>query len=446
MGMIKRGLALIFGRRDFGLLMGVQFLAQAGDGLFQTAVAKAVAFGGQKGFDVESASSVDELITIVLVLFVPYTLISPFLGVVIDRWDRRKLLFTSNILRAALVGVIAVVGVQTTAEEPVEGLLGTEILPSLVLFLTFMLTLACTRVVLATKSAALPATLDGSSLVEANAVSQLGGALFQLGAAGVAFIASSFLPSWPIVLAGAIVYGAAALMAMAIKRAGEPHPAGRLMEEVSRVARSIAAGVREVARTPKAAVSISTYFWLRFLWSFTIVGVAFIARELVADDDLQVLVLTGGAGAVGAVLGFIMAGRLHERVRTTAMLVLGASAVAGLAVALLGGLEMKLSIALLTFFLGFGFFLGKISLDTMVQESLGDDFRGRAFSLYDIAYNLAWVLAAVIMKLFYEADTRGALIASMGVVFLIGLALLGRAFKRAGLLDANESPSESVAR
>ena len=43
MGMIKRGLALIFQRRDFGLLMGVQFLAQAGDGLFQTAVAKAVA-------------------------------------------------------------------------------------------------------------------------------------------------------------------------------------------------------------------------------------------------------------------------------------------------------------------------------------------------------------------------------------------------------------------
>ncbi|HJR44512.1 MAG TPA: MFS transporter [Actinomycetota bacterium] len=434
MGMIKRGLALIFRRRDFGLLMGVQFLAQAGDGLFQTAVAKAVAFGGQEGFDVESASSVDELITIVLFLFVPYTVISPFLGVVIDRWDRRKLLFVSNVLRAALVGVIALVGVQTTAEEPVTGLLGTEVLPSVLLFLTFMLTLACTRVVLATKAAALPATLDGSSLVEANAVSQLGGALFQLGAAGVAFIASSILPAWPIIVAGAVVYGAAGLMAMVIQRAGEPHPAGRLGEEIARVARSIAAGIREVARTPKAAASISTYFWLRFLWSFTIVGVGFTARELVADKDLQVLILTGGAGAVGAVLGFILAARLHERVKTTARLVLAASAVAGVAVAVLGGLEMKLSIALLTFFLGFGFFLGKISLDTMVQEALGDDFRGRAFSLYDIAYNLAWVLAAVIMKLFYDSDTAGVLVASMGVVFLVGLGLLGAWFKRAGLL------------
>ena len=443
MGMIKRGLALIFQRRDFGLLMGVQFLAQAGDGLFQTAVAKAVAFGGQKGFDVESASSVDELITIVLVLFVPYTIISPFLGVVIDRWDRRKLLSASNLLRAVLVGAIAIVGVQTTAEEPVEGLLGTEILPSVVLFLTFMITLACTRVVLATKAAALPATLDGSSLVEANAVSQLGGALFQLGAAGVAFVASSFLPAWPIVLAGAVVYGAAALLATAIKKAGEPHASHGLAQEIARVARSIVAGFREVARTPKAAASISTYFWLRFLWSFTIVAVGFVARDLVADKDLQVLILTGGAGAAGAVLGFILAARLHDKVRTTAMLVLGASTIAGLAVAILGGLEIKAAIALLTFFLGFGFFLGKISLDTMVQEALGDDFRGRAFSLYDIAYNMAWVIAAVIMKLFYDAETRAALIASVGVAFLLGLIAIARWFKRAGLLTLEP---ESAAR
>lgn len=443
MGMIKRGLALLFNRRDFGLLMGVQFLAQAADGLFQTAVAKAVAFGGQKGFDVEGASTVDELITIVLVLFVPYTIISPFLGVVMDRWDRRKLLFASNGLRAVLVGIIAIFGVSTTAEESVTGLLGAEILPSFLLFLTFMITLAGTRVVLATKAAALPTTLDGSSLVEANAVSQLGGALFQLGAAGVAFVASGFLPVWPIVLVGAVVYGAAGLLALVIKRAGEPHPSLGLLQEIARVARSILAGLREVARTPKAAASISTYFWLRFLWSFTIVGVGFVARDLVADQDLQVLILTGGAGAVGAVLGFVLAARLHERVRTTAMLVLGASSVAGLAVAVLGGLEMRLSIAVLTFFLGFGFFLGKISLDTMVQEALGDDFRGRAFSLYDIAYNLAWVAAAVIMKLFYDQDTRGALIASVGVAFLLGLIFIGRWFKRAGLLSLTP---ESAAR
>ena len=50
-----------------------------------------------------------------------------------------------------------------------------------------------------------------------------------------------------------------------------------------------------------------------------------------------------------------------------------------------------------------------------------DDFRGRAFSLYDIAYNLAWIVAAAVMNLFYSKDGQGLLLAGMGVVFLVGL-------------------------
>jgi len=70
----------------------------------------------------------------------------------------------------------------------------------------------------------------------------------------------------------------------------------------------------------------------------------------------------------------------------------------------------------------------------MVQEALGDDFRGRAFSLYDIAYNVAWVVAATIMQLYWTADLQGALLAAMGVAFMIGLGLIGLWYRRAGLL------------
>jgi predicted MFS family arabinose efflux permease len=154
------------------------------------------------------------------------------------------------------------------------------------------------------------------------------------------------------------------------------------------------------------------------------------------DDDLQILVITGGAGALGAVLGFIMANRLTARFTTPAYLVIAASALAGVATAVLGALTLKISLALLTFCLGFGFFLGKISLDTMVQEALGDDFRGRAFSLYDISYNLAWVVAAGVLKLFYTEERQGLLLASMGIVFLLGVGLIANWYRRAGLLNA----------
>lgn len=420
MGMLKRGLALIFRQRDFGLLMGVQFAAQAGDGIVQTALAKYIVFGGQKGFEVEGARSPEELLRIALYVFVPYSVISPFLGVVIDRWDRRRLLFLANGLRAAVVLLV--------------GLVGVSAVPDAALFVAFMLTLASTRLVLATKSAALPATLDGSSLVEANAVSQLGGAAFQLGGLAVAFAATKFIPVGPVVIVGAAVYAGGAATALLIKRVGEVRARSTFRAELARVVRNIAAGLREVARIPKAAASISTYFWIRLLWSFSIAGIGLVARELVADDDLQILILTGGAGAVGAGLGFLTAGVLSARAKTTGHVVLLSSTLAGIAVTILGGLEVKIAIAVLTFFLGFGFFLGKISLDTMVQEALGDDFRGRAFSLYDIAYNLAWVIAALVLNIFWSPDFQGPLIAGMGVVFLIGMVALAAWFRHAGLL------------
>ena len=323
--MIHRGLALIFKRRDFGLLMATQFAAQAGDGIVQTALAKYVVFGGQKGFDVEAAETPDELLRIALIVFIPYTILSPLLGVVIDRWDRRRLLAVANGFRGIAVGLVALLGMTAASGDDLTGLLGSEALPSVVLFLIFMLTLASTRVVLAAKAAALPSTLQGSgdSLVEANAVSQLGGALFQLGAAGAAFIATTIVDVAPIAVVGAALYVAGAFSAAMIGRASEVRVRSSLAEEVANVVRNIALGLREVSQRPQAAAAITTYFWLRLLWSFTLVGIGFIARELIADEDVQVLIVTGGAGAVGAALGFVLAPQLNARVGSSAQLVLG---------------------------------------------------------------------------------------------------------------------------
>jgi hypothetical protein len=364
---------------------------------------------------------------IALYIFVPYTILSPFFGVVIDRWDRRRLLFLANGIRAVVIALVALWGIDRIGDAA--------------LFLAFLLTLSSTRVVLATKSAALPATLGGKDLVVGNAVSQMLGALFQIGGVAFAFIAAGVIEVAPIVLIGCLVYAAGALLAMWMRRAEERPTKSTLGREIARVAGNIVAGVREVADHPKAAASITTYFWLRLLWSFAIAAVGFVARDLLADDDFAIAILTGGALAAGGGLGFLLARSLHDRARTSAHLVVGAAIMAGIAMVVLGPLKFQAGIALLMFFLGFGFFLGKISLDTMVQEALGDDFRGRAFSLYDISYNLAWVTAAAILKLFWADDGQSVLLAGMGLVFLAGVAALAAWYRRAGLF-ALVAPSE----
>jgi hypothetical protein len=287
--------------------------------------------------------------------------------------------------------------------------------------------------ILATKAAALPTVLEDEYLVEGNAVSQLGGALFQLVGAGAALVAAGAIPTGPIVVTGALIYASGAISALGLEHTGSARPVSRLADEVRRVIGQIAAGLKEVARVPRAAASISTYFWLRLLWSFSIAGIGLISRELLVNAKAQVVV-TAGAGAAGGVLGFLLANRMRARVRSTAHLVLTGAAIAGSAVAVLGAINETATLALLAFFLGLGFFVAKISLDTMVQEALGDGFRGRAFSLYDIAYNVAWVLAAAILKVLWSRDLQGALIAAMGIVFLLGMAGIAAWYRRTGLL------------
>ena len=65
-----------------------------------------------------------------------------------------------------------------------------------------------------------------------------------------------------------------------------------------------------------------------------------------------------------------------------------------------------------------------------------DEYRGRAFSLYDILYNLASVVAAGFLVAFGVSDAVRTPLVAAGIC-CVGAALAMRtAFKRAGMLGA----------
>jgi len=101
--------------------------------------------------------------------------------------------------------------------------------------------------------------------------------------------------------------------------------------------------------------------------------------------------------------------------------------------AIVGGVFVSVAGFAAMLFIGFfSFFVGKISADTIMQQTMPDDFRGRAFALFDIAYNLGYIVPAIILFLIWtegsEATTRTILLVS-GVVFL-GLTALVAAWAR----------------
>ena len=58
--------------------------------------------------------------------------------------------------------------------------------------------------------------------------------------------------------------------------------------------------------------------------------------------------------------------------------------------------------------LGLTFAWKKVSVDTMVQESLPDGYRGRVFSVYDFFYNIARIVAAVLAVALFPVLSPGA--------------------------------------
>ena len=66
------------------------------------------------------------------------------------------------------------------------------------------------------------------------------------------------------------------------------------------------------------------------------------------------------------------------------------------------------------FFLGFAAQASKICIDTLLQESVADDFRGRVFSFYDTLFNVSFVSAAAAAAVLLPPDGKSYLV--IGIV------------------------------
>jgi sugar phosphate permease len=214
-----------------------------------------------------------------------------------------------------------------------------------------------------------------------------------------------------------------------MRRVEARHRDTSLGQEVRRILRSVAAGIREVAGRPAAALGLSAFQMLRYqFWGFVLMTFALYAKNLVQGGSADTLsqILSGVGGLVGGALGLIIAQRLKDRVPPIRLL-LASILLLGAATVIFGAILTVAAFAALLFVGFFSFFLGKISTDTITQQAMPDDFRGRAFALYDIAYNLGFIVPAAILSVVWiegdTARTRVILLAS-GAIFLVLTAMV----------------------
>ncbi|MFF8656871.1 MFS transporter [Streptomyces huasconensis] len=378
--------------RDFRRLLAVRLISQSADGVYQVALAAYVVFSPEK------QASAGAIASAMAVLLLPYSLVGPFAGVLLDRWRRRQVFLYGNLLRAVLAALTAVLMLSDVPDQ--------------LFYASALCVTAVNRFVLAGLSAALPRVVDADRLVIANSLSPTAGTLAATVGGGLAFVVrlAGSDSDAAVVLLGAALYLCAALASLRMARdllgpdPGLVRP--RLGEALAGTARGLAAGLRHLAQRPAAARALAAMTVLRFCYGALTVMVLMLCRYAWSSSESDGLALLGlavgisGAGFfVAALVTPSAAGRLGPGGWIAAC-----AAVAAVLEPALGLTFAPVPLLIAAFVLGLTTQGAKIATDTVVQASVDDGFRGRIFSLYDVLFNVAFVGAAAVAALMLPGD------------------------------------------
>ena len=435
--------------RGLRILLATRLISQTGDGMVQVGLVPLFFFAPQ------NATSTGDVAAALVVMLLPFSVVGPFTGPFIDRFRRRSTLMTMNLVRAGLILATAVV---------IRGA-GAGV----VVYLLVLAALGVNRFLLATLAASLPHVVDADRLLTANSlVPTLGGAATAAGAvtglllrltlpadaqdvaslltAAGLYVASAGVvsrlgrdelgPDW-LTRARSTEGGAAGAAGAAGAgtagdgRRSEPEDTARGLGTTGTgttgTVRDLADAVRHLLsrRTPALALGVMGAY--RLVYGLELVTIILASRNLLADPadadaGLAVFGTLMGAMLAGHGLAVVLTPLAQEHVSPPTWVVaclLGGS----LGQVLLVAGHTREGMAAGLFVFGVGVQGAKIAVDTIVQTDTSDDYRGRAFSLYDVLFNAAECLAAGVAVLVmpdvgWSRGVQAALVAAVWVVAL----------------------------
>ncbi len=291
MGAVRAVLA----RPEFRRLYLTRVASQCADGVFQASLAGAVLFNPERSADPAQVAAG------FTVLLLPYSLVGPFAGVLLDRWRRARVLVVANVLRCVAVGLVA--------GQIAGGVSGPAFYGSA------LVVISINRFFLAALSASLPHVVSSARLVTANALSTTSGTVVTTVGGGVALLARAAFGSGnagyaEIALCSALGYATSALAARGF---GAETLGPDLVERASRetfraVLRGLVAGARHVTDRPPAAYALAAITAHRFCYGVATIATLLLYRNYFHDEGLfraglaglgQVFAL-GAVGVIGA--------------------------------------------------------------------------------------------------------------------------------------------------
>lgn len=417
-GFTSRGFTAI--SSGIGKLLALRWTGQLSDGIFQSGLASFLLFSPERQPDALSAA-----IAFAVVLL-PYSLIGPFVGTLLDRFSRQRILFLANISRAVVVAIAATL----IAAGATGGVLTALVLVAF----------GINRLILAGLSAALPLLVSKERLVAINATAVTGGTIFVVLGGGlgiglrtlIAEVDANRADSILITTAGAL-FALSGLLALRLKRDQlGPHPHEIKEGSITQGIVEMRDGFRRLRAEKDPLLGImATGIHRGGLTALTMMALLLQRNTFNPSEDtdagLQGFALSAVIAGIGIAVGAIIApygvarfGR-HRWIRW--MLI--SSAIAPLLLALDQSEFALLSTGFFTSAFGQGV---KVTNDALVQSRIVDEFRGRVFAVYDVIVNFAIVSGAVIAALLLPDSGQSSLVPTLiALSYLLFAATLLRA-------------------
>jgi hypothetical protein len=360
--------------------------------VFQSALASFVLFSPER-----QANALGAAIGFAVVLL-PYSIVGPFVGTILDRVSRQRALFFANLARSVNLLLIAFL--------IFGGTTGVEL--TVVVLIVF----GINRLILAALSAGLPLLVDAKSLITANAIAVTGGSVFVVIGGGIGVGIRALIDDAAIanhadallVLLASAGYFIAAMLTIRLKK----YEIGPLKHEKETA--SFMQGFRDMqegfnylrGHLDASRGIIATAVQRGGLTALTLTALL-LERNTFNDptkpeDGLQGFGIALTIAGLGLFLGAFLApygvGRFgRHRWIKFAMI---ASALSPL---ILAATQTQVGLCVTAFLTAFFGQNIKVTNDALVQSKIDDYHRGRVFAVYDVVVNGAIVSGGLLAAL-----------------------------------------------
>lgn len=396
---------------EFWRLLELRTASQFGDGLFQAGLAGGLLFNPERAADPWAVAGA------FAVLFLPYSLVGPFAGALLDRWDRRAVLVGANLAR--LVLVIGVAVLLAVGASDLTVLCGSLIVNGFSRFVTSGL------------SAALPHVVPREKVVVMNSVATATGATATFLGAVFMLLPRSLFGSGDtgaatIMLLVAIPIAVAFVLSLRFPRhvLGPDDTARAVHGSVFyAVVTGWIYGARTVLTIPTVAATLSALASQRMVFGINTLLMLVIVRH----SDTQAVAGLGTAFLFLAATGsgsFLANVLTPMSIKRWGRYATANGALLCAAVIQLAGATLQLVVMIVCgFLLGLAGQVVKLCADTAMQIDVDDALRGHVFAVQDSLFWVSFIAATMLAASVIPPDGHSPVLALAGsLIYLLGLA------------------------